>query len=103
MNCDFIPIDAEPCDGKRGYSCSACGAIQWSKYGPEKIRRKCSAIGAGDVVEVTLETLGITPARVTWFLRAAKLIEEDATCGCDERRRRLNKIGARLLKWARSR
>lgn len=104
------------------YRCSRCG---WETRLPKSTRRNCDAfisplpieggaelpatsrerrtvpLGLGDHVSLILDAAGITPARVTWFLRAAKIIEADASCGCDERKARLNRIGARLLRWAR--
>lgn len=101
-DCTFSATDSPPReDGKREYTCIRCGNPRWSKYGPELQHRECGVAGLGDHVATVLAAIGVTSARVAWFLRAARIIEADAGCGCDERKARLNRVGERLLAWAR--
>lgn len=90
-----------------GWACQICGYV-YPREPRGALRKLCRAKreidnvgpGLGDHVTMLLESFGLTEPRVAWFLKAAKLIEADATCGCDERRKRLNALGWRLVAWA---
>lgn len=108
INCEW-EINA---DGH--YVCRLCGYIyRRVPVGPllrncdVKLRhrllgaRAIKPAGLGDHAALILDAIGITPPRVTWFLRAARLIAADASCNCDARKTRLNRIGDKLGAWMR--
>ena len=106
------PLDCEWEINTAGHHvCRLCGYI-YTRTPKGPLRRNCPVkmplaepmqepSSLGDHLAMMLDASGITPKRVTWFLRAVNLIEADATCGCDERKHRLNKIGERLAAWFR--
>ena len=89
--------------------CQSCGYV-YRRVPVGPLRRNCPAKavrpeltpawGLGDHVALALDAVGITEKRVTWFLRASRLIDAKEGCGCSDRKKQLNRVGARLLAWA---
>ena len=91
---------AESADGTR-WRCMVCDFRDIDRAGhfPDRIHRRCpqQLPSWGDRVERWLSRLGITKDRY----RAAKrwLGLGGATCGCQERQRKLNAAGWRISRW----
>lgn len=91
------------------HTCTNCGRVVNSQYGPERIHARCKATGGkcefvkpeeanplpiGRWVKAGLSAVGITPERV-----------EQATgkpCGCKERAAKMDRWGARVWRKAKS-
>lgn len=110
---DQRPLDCEWIVNVDGaHVCQLCGYVYSLPVVNPPLRRNCPtkmppqeapAWGLGDHVGMMFSAMGITDIRVTWFLRAVRAIEEDETCGCEERQKRLNALWAKFVSWARRR
>lgn len=70
-----------------GGRCRVCGAIRSPPYP----RRRCTP-GLGDLAASGLSAIGVTAARADRLIRAVG----GKSCGCNDRRQLMNRIGQRL-------
>ena len=99
MRCEFTVNSAGL------HECGLCGYVHPRPVRVPPLVRNCqvkaklAAKPAGQIgthIGLMLDAVGITPERVTRVLRAAKIIKPKADCGCEKRKRWLNKIGEKL-------
>lgn len=94
--------DSTDASGKKFYRCRRCfrRTPHAVSNPPERVHRKCTRPGLGEIISTLLSEWGITKERVARW--KSRWYGKPVDCGCLKRESALDRFGDRVIDWMRS-